>query len=47
MVIAFKDFPSEANADLYTFKYYRQFEGAVKDFLMDVEADAGDMSLND
>ena len=33
MVIAFKDFPSEANADLYTFKYYRQFEGAVKDLV--------------
>ena len=31
MVIAFKDFPPEASADSYTFKDYRQFEGAVKD----------------
>ena len=31
MVIAFKYFPLEASADSYTFKDYRQFEGAVKD----------------
>ena len=31
MVIAFKGFPPEASADSYTFKDYRQFEGAVKD----------------
>jgi len=42
--VKFKIEPDTANAEVY---FEELEEGAVKDFLMDVEDDAGSMSLND